>query len=164
MQTIPLTNSPLLAIVDDRIFERASELRWGLDKRNGYVRSTDRPNYIYLHHLVFGKPSPGKEVDHKNTNKLDCQRKNLREATHSQNQWNRTKYKCNNSGFKGVCLTKSGRYEVSIKVKGVQRSLGTFSSPIEAAKAYDRAAKKLFGEFARTNFPMRFCREPRFPR
>lgn len=163
MRYLPLTNSPLLAMVDDEDYEKASKLKWRLrrdggSRSRGHVISTTTP-YVSLHHLVYGKPSGNRQIDHKNNDGLDCQKRNLREATCSQNQWNRGKLCTNTSGFKGVHQDKSGKWVSGIVYSGHGKYLGIFESPIEAAKAYDRAARKFHGEFAKTNFPMRFPRE-----
>jgi len=157
MKKISLTNSPELAIVSDGDFAKVSRRKWYLGK-DGHARSTVTP-HIYLHHLINGKPPRGLETDHRNGNRLDNRRSNLRNATHRQNQMNMGKHRDNVSGFKGV-FRRSGRkkWNVQIKANGKRKFLGRFDSPIEAAKVYDKAAKKLFGEFARLNFPMRFSR------
>jgi hypothetical protein len=144
-------------MVDDCDFQKAISRKWHLTK-DGYARSTTTP-YICLHQLVLGKLSSGKEVDHKNGDGLDCQKGNLRAATHQQNGANLKKQKRNKSGFKGVWYwRKVGKYQAYITKRKSRKHLGLFESAIEAAKAYDEAAKELFGEFAKTNFPMRFPR------
>lgn len=108
---IPLTNSPLLAMVDDEDYEKVSKLKWGLDGA-GYARSTttlpSSGHHISLHHLVFGKPPLGKEIDHRNNTRLDCRKRNLREATHSDNGANKRKEGRNKSGFKGYSFARMG--------------------------------------------------------
>ena len=155
MKRVLLTNSDLFALVDDSDFHRVSEFKWFLDRT--YARRTF--DGYALHRFIAGNPRLGKETDHRNTYGLDCTRKNLREATHSQNQRNKTKYRNNTSGFKGVYFDKfRGAWKAYIRFRGVLHHIGYFKEPIEAAKAYDAVAKKLFGEFAKPNFPMRFPR------
>lgn len=155
MKFLPLTNSPLLAIVDDEDYEKARQFKWWM--LAGHALTTTWPQ-TYLHHLVFGQPSLGKETEHRNGNGLDCQKKNLREATRSQNRANSKVRSDSKSGFKGVQLKASGKYEARIRTGDRMKYLGQFDNPIEAAKMYDAAAKELYGEFARPNFPMRFPR------
>lgn len=68
------------------------------------------------------------------------------------NQANRGLQKNNKSGFKGIsfckhrCLWKS-----AVGVRGKRLFLGYYETPESAAEAYDAAAIKHFGEFAKTN-------------
>ena len=60
----------------------------------------------------------------------------------------------NKTGYKGVSWARSKKkYCTQIQSKGRHRFIGYFSTPIEAARAYDKVARSLFGEFARLNFP-----------
>lgn len=110
-----------------------------------------------MHRLIMNKPR-GRLVDHRNCNPFDNRRQNLRAATNSQNQQNKKKTlsKCT-SKYKGVRLLKDTRrskpWQANILAKKKMKFLGNYSTEIEAAKAYDRAAKKYYGDFARLNFP-----------
>jgi hypothetical protein len=101
----------------------------------------------------MGKPAEGMFWDHENRNGLDCRRENLRAATYSQNNANRRFSIKNTSGYRGVRKTKEGKWRAEIKVDGKKISLGCYWDIIEAAKAYDTASSKYFGEFANLNFP-----------
>jgi hypothetical protein len=95
-------------------------------------------------------------VDHKDNNTLNNQRPNLRLATHSQNAFNRAKIKTKTSSrYIGVYFEKATRrYTVKIRTgRGKRLWLGRFNSEIEAAEAYDAAARKYHKEFAVLNFP-----------
>lgn len=59
----------------------------------------------------------------------------------------------NTSGFRGVTTRPDGRWQSSIRVNGRRRYLGTFSDSVQAAAAYDRAAREALGALAITNFP-----------
>lgn len=72
---------------------------------------------------------------------------NLRDITHQQNMCNRGKNKNNTTGYKGVSKHSSGKYQGKIK----QIYLGLFNTKEEAARTYNKAAIKLFGEFAVLN-------------
>ena len=107
---------------------------------------------ILMHRLLLNAPST-LEVDHINMNRLDNRRKNLRLATHSDNQHNRKKYKVNTSGYKGVYFYKDRKkWSAKIRIKGKLFNLGFFDSPYLASFAYNTEATKNFGDYARPNF------------
>jgi hypothetical protein len=108
---------------------------------------------MYLHRQLLNAPK-GVLVDHRNRDPLDNRRQNLRFATHSENVQNRGKRKNTTSKFIGVWFRKvNGKWESRITHKDKKIYIGTFDSEIDAAKAYDEAARKYHGEFARLNFP-----------
>ena len=91
--------------------------------------------------------------DHRNRNKLDNRRENLRPATDSQQNANRQRLRTNKSGYKGVSWSSSKRrWRAQIDVNNVKMHLGYYKTRLEAAWAYDHAALKYFGEYAVLNF------------
>jgi hypothetical protein len=122
--------------------------------RSYYARS----GRIYVHRIVMQRilgtniPS-GSKVDHINGNGLDCRRSNLRLVTHAQNLANRPGWKTSSSKFKGVTFNKQRQlWQSKITVSAKTKHLGYFANEIDAAKAYDSAAKELFRDCAYTNF------------
>lgn len=108
---------------------------------------------VQLHRVVLVAPE-GIDVDHRDGDGLNNRRSNLRFADDSQNQANRHKLTKNSSGYRGVTFhRRCGQWQSAIKVNGRSRYLGLYSAPDAAARAYDRAANELYGEFARVNFP-----------
>ncbi len=104
----------------------------------------------YMHRLVMAAPS-GMFVDHINGDGLDNRRANLRLCTNQQNNANST-WPVGVSGYRGVSKTRNKfRAHISLLNKWVY--LGSSEMAEEAARLYDAAAKKHFGEFARLNFP-----------
>ena len=95
----------------------------------------------------------GQTVDHINGDRLDNRRANLRLCDRAQSTWNRGPR--GGRKFKGVTMLPSGRWQSYITARGCQQYLGLFNTAEEAAAAYDDAARRLHGEFARLNFPER---------
>jgi hypothetical protein len=152
MREIPLTKGKV-TIVDDADYEGLTQRRWHLltPKRGGeYAMSS---NGTGMHRAITSAP-PGMEVDHINGNGLDNRRGNLRVCTKSGNQRNqRVQSRAKTSVFKGVSRMRGRtRWVACIKLGGRDTRLGSFGNEVDAALAYDAAARKHFGEFARTNF------------
>jgi hypothetical protein len=106
-----------------------------------------------LHRYLLNLNNRNQMVDHVNGNGLDNRRENLRIFKNNQNTRNAGKHKTNSSSkYKGVswCNTRN-KWEANIKVNYKKKFLGYFESEIEAAKKYNIAAIKYFGEFARIN-------------
>lgn len=94
-----------------------------------------------------------KKIDHKDRNKQNNSWDNLRIATHSQNLANSRMHIRNLVGFKGVSPYRGAKnFIVTINYKKKQKIAGYFDDAVEAAKAYDSAARQFYGEFAATNF------------
>lgn len=103
---------------------------------------------IGLARLILNTPK-GMIADHKNHDTLDNRRRNIRNATRSQNMWNRKKT-CGRSKYKGVSFARGlWRAEVYMHNKLIHRS--AYKTEAEAAKAYNKIAKKHYGEFACLN-------------
>lgn len=143
-------------IVDADNYEWLSNWRWNAhyDKhtRSFYVRRGGLSGLIQMHRLIEGGKHP--YVDHRNHNTLDNRRSNLRGCNGQQSAANERLKKNNTSGYKGVAWNKSHKkWAAYIGWNRKMLSLGFFTDPIEAARVYDQAAIRLFGEFAFTNFP-----------
>lgn len=120
--------------------------------RSGYAisRHADDGGYDYLHRLIC----PGLGVgDHIDGDKMNCRRNNLRVCSQKNNTRNSAAPLSNTTGFKGVGSKRPGRFHARIMVDRKSIHLGTFGTATDAARAYDTAAIKYFGEFARLNFP-----------
>ena len=106
-------------------------------------------------HREIMKPPKGKIVDHKNRNKLDDTRENLRISTHKENVRNRGKPRGSASRYLGVGYDRHRRrWYATLYVEGRQIWLGYFEDEIEAARGYDYAAVERLGESANLNFPL----------
>ncbi len=158
MKTIHIGNGRY-AIIDDTDYEFVSQFKWwGTTNRQGriYARTKRDGKPVNMHRLVIGLTDPRQHCDHVNRNTLDNRRQNLRVANNSLNHANQSKTRKNTSGFKGVIkrdCNKTNPWAANICVNYRTIHIGYFATPEAAAKAYDQAARKHFGEFACTNFP-----------
>ncbi len=157
MKEIQLTKGKV-AIVDDADYEWLNQWKWHAGSGRGTIyalrKSGKRPfmKTICMHRLIMNTPN-GMEVDHINMNGLDNRRKNLRNCTRIQNARNVKILSTNHSGYKGVSWSKfANKWSAYINIDGKKSHLGYFCIVQDAARAYDKAAKEFFGEFARTNF------------
>lgn len=150
----------MFTMVDDDVYDYLNQWRWGIDIgsyviRNKYLYRKNGKNIsklIFIHHIIKGRKE-GYDIDHINGNRLDNRIENLRFATRSQNKMNAKVYKNNKLGLKGVhFVEKTHKFRASITLNKKKSMLGTFKTKEEAARAYDKKAKELFGEFALLNF------------
>ena len=148
---IPLTRNQN-AIVDVEDFEWLNQWNWHAtwcsDTKSFYAHSEVEENMLAMHRVILGC-GPREQGDHKNRNTLDNRRSNLRKCTHQQNHFNARRF--NKTGYKGV-VKLHGKWRARITIDGRRRHLGYYNSAEEAARAYDRAAIELHGEFANLNF------------
>ena len=157
MKEIKLTRGKV-TLVDDEDYERLVAMgKWSFNGKYAVIiKNITLPNRkrttnsIYMHKVLLNVDF---EIDHKDLNKLNNQKYNLRVATRSQNARNQGLTAANKSGYKGVCWNKSqNKWMAKIRVGGKnQKFIGHFTCPIEAAKAYNAAALIHHGEFARLN-------------
>ena len=138
------------ALVDPADYYKLSEYKWSVSGgpcskyyavRRSRKRNGKRGKIIQMHREVANTPD-GLECDHINGDSLD-------------NSWNRGKSaRIGYSKYKGITFRRrQQKWAAMICVDGKKIFLGRFEDEIEAAKAYDKAARKHFAEFAMLNFP-----------
>jgi len=159
MKLIPLTQGQF-AQVDDEDFEYLN--RWKWHAQNSCVgfyacrtNKIDGKTILTLMHRVINNTPKGKQCDHKDFNTLNNQKSNLRNCTNQENQCNKRPRKNSTSKYRGVLARKyknNTHFIAQIGLNNEKIYLGSFKTEDEAAKAYDKKALELHGEFANINF------------
>jgi len=152
MKEIPLTQGKV-ALVDDADYDALMVRSWCYS--GGYAWAKINGRKESMHRFLMNAPK-GMDVDHINGNGCDNRRCNMRLATRTQNNHNRHRQTMPGSvsQYKGVYWDKTnGKWAAGVRINGKQHFLGYFVSEIDAARAYDSAAKQLTDGFATLNFP-----------
>jgi hypothetical protein len=159
MKKIKLTQG-MYAMVDDEDFDNLNSHKWSARKdhdRDCFYAVCQAKQIkknrktLLMHRLILKTPSKI-QVDHIDGNGLNNQKSNIRNCNRSQNQMNRINQANNTSGYKGVTWNSHvGSWQAQLKVGGKQLYLGCHKNILNAAVAYNDAAIKHFGEFARLN-------------
>lgn len=147
------TSRGVFALVDNDDYAFLSSMKWYCSAQ-GYAVNPNN-EYRSMHRALFGFKANESSlvfVDHINGIKHDNRRKNLRLVDKHQNQQNRKLAVNNTSGYKGVAFMKSkNKWWSKITVNKKRKFLGYFETAKEAGVAYNKAAKKYFGEYALLN-------------
>ena len=157
---IPLTQD-YNAVIDKKDYPIIAKYKWWISKRchtnyaqHSYIDKKGIGRTISMHRLIMGLPS-NKDmfVDHINHDGLDNRMDNLRLVSCSQSMMNSKKCKSiTSSKYKGVWFQKNGSlWTAEIHLNGKREYIGWFKTEIEAAKAYNKQAKKLFGDYCYLN-------------
>lgn len=146
------------AMVDDEDFDRVNSLKWRVEFERGNIYAVKRVEgkKLRMHRFILMVKDSKILVDHKDHNGLNNQKSNIRKCNSSQNSTNRTAL--GTSKYLGVSFRARKRKTVvyerwiaAIVIKGRDKCLGSFKNEIDAAMAYNKAAKQYHGEFANLN-------------
>lgn len=146
-------------MVDDEDYDYLNQWRWHFSHGYAMRRQSNPRKYIYMHREIMGiADKNGKiQIDHIDRNGLNNRRSNLRICSRRENRGNQKINSNNKSGYRGVCFDKTIKgnlkWRARISAKHNEIFLGRFTNSEDAARAWDTAAKKYFGDFARLNFP-----------
>ena len=152
MKKIPLSQGQV-AVVDDRFYEPLLAMgSWSYNKtkRGGYAKYNCKGKTVQMHRTVWklaGRRLPRRPhlLDHKDLDGLNNQLNNLRAATRSQNGHHCGPSSRNSSGFKGVYFDRRRKKWIAqITIQGVKMHQGSFDTAEDAARAYDKAAARLY--------------------
>ena len=146
-------NKDKRTLIDDEDFNYLNKFKWYITPK-GYVIGKVGNKMILMHREILKAP-PDLQVDHKNGDKLDNRKENLRFCTQSQNRANMDKYRKNTSTprlYKGTVYRRDRKsWRAQIYIIGRNIRSGKCSSEVEAAIKYNELAVKHFGEFAKLN-------------
>jgi len=150
---IPLTRGRF-AVVDAEDYPALAQYDWFVEGAapHLYAVRKEKRKSIKMHRQILDAPAH-LVVDHVDHDGLNNRRGNLRLATFSENCRNQKKSAKASSRYKGVFWHKRARkWAAHISAEGKAHHLGYFTDEVEAARAYDEAAKKLHKDFAALNF------------
>ena len=145
----------LKALVDDDDYEIINGYNWfsSPGKYTDYAYSNIGGKKASLHRTILNAQKK-MVVDHIDGDGLNNQKINLRISTVQENNRNKLRNKNMKGNLKGVFyVDRLGKYKALITENKKSKHLGCFKTEEEAGKAYDNAARKNFGEYARLNFP-----------
>lgn len=140
------------AVVDPEDLDDLSQYRWSISGDGCAMRKTPRDingrqATILMHRQILGlTPGDGLEGDHKDRDKLNNRRYNLRVATHALNSQNQDArgYRGSSSRFRGVSLRKlTGKWKAQIRISGKLHFLGYFDDEEEAGRVAAEARKQM---------------------
>lgn len=141
--------------VDASSFERLAKFSWYTHSGAGekvYAACKYHGRRLLMHRFLLGAEKPTDSIDHINGDTLDNRLSNLRFCCHAENLRNRRTAKHNKSGYKGVYRdSRNRKWRAQIDCQNKRYRLGSFGTAEQAAIAYNEAASRLHGDFARLN-------------
>lgn len=153
MRVIELTRGQV-AYCDNSEYQILIQLNWCLDVHKGklYARARNKGVLVKMHRFIMRVKDPKIYVDHRDSDGLDNQKKNLRKCTPQQNQYNKGVYKNNTTGSKGVVYHKRNKsWDIQISCDKKRLYLSGFKSKKFASQIYNELAYVLYGSFASFN-------------
>ena len=134
-------------IVDLNNVEKIKNLKWSIDSKGYPVTTINKTQKVRMHRYILNIEDDV-TVDHKNKNRMDNREENLRIATNSNNNANKSKQRNNTSGFTGVFLNKDNKWQVNIQYYKEKFNLSTYNDKNIAISVRLQGEKIIFKEFA----------------
>lgn len=148
---IPSKGKMLPCLFDQRDEEWINNHTWYM--LNGYPATYLNGKSVFMHRIILGLTDPKVFGDHKDGNKANNCRDNLRACTPAENRRNSRKGKNCTSIYKGSYFEfERGRFHAQLGIGSRVFNLGRYADERLAGKAYDRKALQMFGQFASVNF------------
>lgn len=137
--------------MDADLYEELSQHSWYLSAGYAQTSVKETRKKVQMHRMILAlKKNDGIHVDHINHDRLDNTRESLRTCTLAENNRNIKGRGKRISKYKGVAPNKKN-WMAQITFERKVRHLGTFPTQEDAARAYNKAALELHGEFAYLN-------------
>lgn len=154
---ILLTKNNVEVIIDDEDFPLIGKSKIWLSigkkrKDNAYIMIYKNKKQVGLHRFLMNITDPKIFIDHINGNVFDNRKSNLRICNNKENSRNSKLYRNNKSGYKGIMYIETRKkWRAKIFFEGKTIHLGYFNDKLTAAQAYNEAAIRYFGSFAKLN-------------
>lgn len=148
------SNTEEKVLFDKEDYDLIKDYCWRVDSYGYVVTSiknelTGKYDKIIKLHQLLMPCSCEYIIDHRNGNKLDNQKHNLRVCYQSDNTKNHDTYKTSTTGISGVTWDKENQnWRVRI---GKNTNIGSFANFDDAVKARKEAEDKYFGEYSYDN-------------
>lgn len=152
MMRIKLTQGKF-ALIDDEDYSKVVAHKWFL-KKHGTVSYAISKTRVRMHRLILGLTNPKIIIDHRDRNGLNNQRRNLRICTQGENVRNTSSRIGSTSRYLGVYFDRgrcNKKWVAAIASNHVRTFIGSFAKEVDAAKAYNKYAISIHGEFANLN-------------
>lgn len=131
--------------IDKDDYKKIKDYCWS-KSNNGYVvaRNGEKKQLMLLHNFIMGS----KYIDHRNRNRLDNRKENLRNATSQQNNMNKSIQKNNKSGVVGVFFDNKRQRWIGSLTFNNKKIMKRFKEKNEAILFRKKLEEEYFKDFS----------------